>query len=222
MAVRSFSAVVFIFLLSLGAGGQEILRGAFDVDLEPVYALEPGIPYPLDQATAHRRALEEAARVFAGMVYGWNFDYALGDRARGIAESFELEPLGKIPFGDTRLSVTDAGAEGSFLRVWAEYRLDEAQMRAFTVVREVAARYSQGLGAAALSRGSTAKAEALADAARAAVRALVSAAERNKPKEAAGTVTLVDVPRYWIDAGRFVCAARFRINVKETIPYRFF
>jgi hypothetical protein len=184
--------------------------------------MEPGVPYPLDEATAHRRALGEAAGVFAAMIYGWTFDYSIGDRSRAITESFELEPNGAIPFGDPRLTATDAEAEASILRVWAEYRMDEAQKRSFYALREGASRLSQGQGSAPLSRGTAGKAAALRDAARAAVRTALARTERNRPKEAYGIVTLMEVPRFWVDAGRYECAARFHVNIKEIVPYRFF
>jgi len=208
--------------LPLCAGAQETLRGRFDIELEPVSAMEAGVPYPLDAATARRRALEEAARVFAGMIYGWNYDYSIGDRSRAVDEWFELEAQGAIAFGDPRLSVTEAETQDSSFRIWAEYRLDEAQLRAFAVGREGSARLAQGTGSAPLSKGPAGKKAALDDAARIAVRSVLVGSERNRPKESFGTAILVDVPRYWVDEGRYMCSARFRVAVKEIVPYRFF
>lgn len=222
MAVNRFFLLVAVASFSAAVGAQETLRGLFDVDLEPASAMEPGVPYPLDEATAHRRALEEAARAFAAMIYGWSFDYSVGDRSRKIEERFDLVSLGAIPYGDPRLTVTDALAENSVLRVWAEYRLDEAQSRAFAVLREGSARHSQGIGYAPLAGGTSGKADSLRDAARAAVRTVLAGTERNRPKEAYGTAALLEAPRYWIDAGRYVCSARFRVNIKEVVLYRYF
>jgi len=219
---RRYALLAAAALCSVAGLAGETLRGRFSVDLEPVYALEPGVPYPLDAATAHRRVLDEASRTFAAIIYGWSFEYALGDRARGIAERFDLEPLGAIPFGDPRLSVTDAGSDPSILHVWSEYRLDNDQARAAAVVREGTARRAQGTGSAPLSGGTAGKEAALRDAARTAVRAVLGGSERNRPKEAYGTVSLEDVPRYWVDEGRFICSARFRVNVKRVVPYAYF
>lgn len=217
--------LVFLAFLSLAvsfAGAQETIRGYFEVDLEPVSAMESGVPYPLDAAAAHRRVLDEAARVFAAMIYGWEFDYEIGDRSRSAAERFNAKPLGAIRSGDPRLTVTDADSGASLLRMWAEYRLDEAQLRAYAVVREGGARLSQGTGAARLSAGTAGKEAALLDAARAAVRSVLGQTERNRPKQAFGTISLAEVPRYWVDQGQYLCAARFRVTVKEIVPYRFF
>ncbi|MFA6505966.1 MAG: hypothetical protein WCT14_07700 [Treponemataceae bacterium] len=222
MKPARFAFLIPLFLFAFSAGTQETLRGMFEVDLEPVSAMESGVPYPLDQESAHRRVLDEAVRVFAAMIYGWKFEYAIGDRSRSIPEHFDFEELGSIPSGDPRLTVTDAEREPSTLRMWAEYRLNEAQTRAFTVGREGAARYSQGTGSGPLSGGPVGKAAALKDAARAAVRLVLGGTERNRPKEAFGTVVLMEVPRYWVDAGQYQCAARFRVTVKEIVPYRFY
>ena len=222
MAVKRLLILAAAASLSAVLGAQEILRGRFDVELEPVSATRPGDPYPLDEAAAHGRALAEASGVFAAMIYGWEFEYSFGDRSRRIQERFEAEPLGAILYGDPRLTVTDALEERSVLQIWAEYRLDQAQSRAYSVVREGAARPSQGIGSAPQADGPEGKAAALRDAAREAVRSVLAGSERNRPKEAFGTATLLDVPRYWIAAGRYQCAARFRVTVKDIIYYRYF
>jgi hypothetical protein len=215
-------ALAALSATALPAAAEETLRGRFRVELEPVAALKPGDPYPLPADTARRYALEEASRVFSGMIYGWSFDYDVGERARGLEERFDLIPLGAIPFGDPRMEATDAETEGAFFFLWAEYRMDEMQKRAYSVLREGAAKNAQGTGSAPISAGKDGRSAALDDAARQAVRSLLRGSERNRPKEARGTVVLVEVPRIWVDAGRFQCAARFRVAVKEIVPYRYF
>ena len=63
------------------------------------------------------------------------------------------------------------------------------------------------------------KKAALEDAARAAVRAILQAQERNRPKEAGGFIILESFPSYHIDAGRWVAQARFRVLIEEIIPF---
>jgi len=215
-------AVSALFVFAVPASAEETLRGRFRVELEPVSSLKPGDPYPLDADTAYRYALEEAARVFSGMIYGWNYQYEIGDKSRKIDETFNATALGSIPFGDPRMRSTDAEVEGSFFFLWAEYRLDEAQQRAFSVVRTGDAKNAQGVGSAPVSAGAAGRAAALEDAARQAVRSILRGGERNRPKEARGTVVLTEVPRIWVDEGRFQCSARFRVGVKEIVPYRYF
>ena len=220
--LRAAAAAFSLCLILVGAGADEVLRGRFLIDLEPVSAMRPGDPYPLDADTAGLLALEEAARCFAGMIYGWSFDYEPSDRARGVEDRFAMDARGEIPFGDPRLTATDAENVPSALAVWIEYRLDELQKRSWAAGREGSARNTQGIGYGRLADGPKGKAAALDDAAREAVRGLLRGSERNKPKEARGYVMLMDTPRYWTDEGRFVAAARFRVVVTEIVPYRFF
>ncbi|MDR2521912.1 MAG: hypothetical protein LBC72_05100, partial [Spirochaetaceae bacterium] len=53
----------------------DILRGEVQVDVEPVYAVSRGLASPLDDESLVAWALEESARSYAGMIYGWSFEY---------------------------------------------------------------------------------------------------------------------------------------------------
>lgn len=63
------------------------------------------------------------------------------------------------------------------------------------------------------------KRRALEDAARAAIRAYLRKTERNRPKEAHGYIALASFPRYWIQAGRWTCQARFRVIITDVVPF---
>jgi hypothetical protein len=52
-------------------------------------------------------ALEDAARYYGAMIYGWTFHYEVGEKARNIEELLELTPLGTILATDPRLEPTD-------------------------------------------------------------------------------------------------------------------
>jgi hypothetical protein len=225
--------MVRIFLLSIGLllpgwGGlyaQEVLRGEVRVDLEPVYARFVDVPYPLDTQTAHRRALEEAALFYSAMIYGWSFYYDIGEKARGIAEVFELTPAGAIAFGDPGLYATDAKVEDHYLHLYTDYRLTEAQKRrvamwkAGTVLSAQAAGHGPLGGPVEVSGWIALKTAALEDAARAAVRAVLRGSERNRPKEARGFISLAAFPRYWMDGGQWAVSARFRLEITEIVPF---
>jgi hypothetical protein len=208
-----------------GLSAQEVLRGEVRVDLEPVFALYLDDPYPLDTRTAHRRALEESAMFFSAMIYGWSFYYDIGEKARGIAEEFELTPLGTIPFGDPGLSATDAEVRDMRLYLWTDYRLSEAQLRRMRAWKSGAIRHAQAIGYGPLGGPAGAadwisiKRAALEDAARAAVRAMLRGNERNRPKEARGFIALSAFPGYWMDTGQWAVSARFRAEITEIIPF---
>ncbi|MDR1986961.1 MAG: hypothetical protein LBP88_08335 [Treponema sp.] len=204
---------------------QEVLRGEVRVDLEPVYGEYVDVVYPLDAESAYRRALEESALVYSAMIYGWSFEYAIGERARGIAEAFDLSPLGTIPFGDPGLFVTDAQVRDMRLYLWTDYQLNEAQKRRMGFWKSGKIQTAQAIGHGPLGDPAAAgdwlsiKKTALEDAARAAVRAMLRGSERNRPKEARGYIGLAGFPAYWMDAGRWTASARFRVEIKEIIPF---
>jgi len=222
---------VGLFMLGLGfgspqrPGAEEVLRGQVRIDREPVYGRVVDVPYPTDADTVRRRALEESAFVYGGIIYGWSFSYDIGEVARKIPEQFEQQALGAIPFGDPRLSATDASVSGSYFFLWTEYRPSAEQLRRLEAWNAGTTRNTQAVGtgspAGPIDPGDwmEGKRTALEDAARAAVRALLRSSERNRPKQAAGLIALAGFPRYWVDAGRWTVSARFRVQVTEVIPF---
>jgi hypothetical protein len=217
------SVLMVSILFNLKA--QEVLRGVVRVDLEPVFALEADVPYPLDAPAAQRRALEEAALFFSAMIYGWSFYYDIGERARGIEENFELMPQGSIPFGDPGLFATDAEVRDMRFYLWTDYRLSPAQIRRVGMWRSGTVRNVQAIGHGPLG-GPVEEADwislkqaALEDAARAAIRVMLRGQERNRPKEVRGYISLSGFPGFWFDAGQWAASARFRVEITEILPF---
>ncbi|MDR1288650.1 MAG: hypothetical protein LBK08_13670 [Treponema sp.] len=209
----------------LPGGGAEMLRGRVKVALEPVYGFYVEEDYPLDAVTVRRRALEEAAVFYSAMIYGWSFHYEIGERARGIAENFELVPLGSIPWGDPALRATDAKLEDMQFLLWTDYRLTEVQMRRMAMWRSGTVRNAQAIGhgppggPVEMDDWMSIKRSALEDAARAAVRAMLRGSERNRPREAEGFVSLASFPVFFMDDGRWAANAKFRVQVTEIVPF---
>jgi hypothetical protein len=203
----------------------DTLRGEVWVDLEPVYGGYVDGEYPLDADSAHRRALEEAALCYSAMIYGWSFHYDIGEKARRIPESLELTPVAAIPLGDPGLRATDVEIRDLRVRLWTDYHLSEAQQRRLRVWRTGRIRNAQAVGygplgePAVFSGWFSVKQAALEDAARAAIRAMLRGSERNRPKEAAGFISLAAFPSYYIDGGRWAASARFRAQITEIIPF---
>ncbi|MDR1863858.1 MAG: hypothetical protein LBQ67_08055 [Treponema sp.] len=224
---RSFLLGLFLFIafFPLLGHGQEVLRGEVWVELEPVYGAFVDEEYPLDMDTAAKRALEEAAMFFSAMIYGWSFNYDIGERARGIAEQFELEPVGAIAWGDPGLRVTAAGVKDMRLSLWADYRPRENQLRRLNAWKAGNIRGAQAVGCGPLGGPAdingwfSIKKTAMEDAARTAIRAMLRGSERNRPKEARGFISLAAFPRYFMDSGRWLCSARFRVEIKEIVPF---
>jgi hypothetical protein len=79
---------------------------------EPWVFLEA--PDPPDTETAGGRAPDESALFFSAMIYGWSFNYDIGEKVRGIAEGFTLTPWGLSPrkrvFTGERENCSEPGA----------------------------------------------------------------------------------------------------------------
>jgi hypothetical protein len=219
----------------------EVLRGEVQIDVEPIYGGFIDQEYPLPVESLRRRALEEAAMFYSAMIYGWSFHYDIGEKARGIEEELELSPLGIIPWGDLKLSATDAELRDQKLCLWTDYRLDEPQKRRVAMWRADRMKSAQARGIGPLGMpltdtfpdsnaagddGDTEpqtwldyKRAGLEDAARAALRAMLRGGERNRPKEANGFIALASFPVFGIDAGHWTAFARFRVDIAEVVPF---
>ena len=203
---------------------SDVIRGEVVIDYEPIYAGHVDEEYPLSAEAAGRRALEEMALFFSAMIYGWSFNYEVGERARNIAEVLELEPCGEIKWGDPGLIVTETEIKDMNLRVWADYHLNDSQQKRIQVWRTGMIRNAQatGYGPSTLEEYPgwiAVKKTALEDSARAALRSALRGSERNRPKEVTGFISLASFPRYYIDSGRWSVYARFRVQITEIIPF---
>ena len=203
----------------------ETIRGEVWIELEPMYGPYVDEHYPLDMTAASRRALEESALFFSAMIYGWSFDYEIGERARRMSENMELTQVASIPFGDPGLRVTDMEIRDFRVRMWADYHLSEAQQRRLAIWRtgnirnaQAVGYYSMG-GPEGMAGWLAVRKAALEDAARAAVRAMLQGSERNRPKEARGFISLASFPNFFIDSGRWAASARFRVQITEIVPF---
>jgi ferric-dicitrate binding protein FerR (iron transport regulator) len=162
--------------------------------------------------------------MYSAMIYGWTFYYEIGERARRIDENIELEPINTIEPGDPMLRVTNTEVRDSRLWVWTDYHLTEMQQRRIQTWRSDKIRNAQAVGQAPAAMDEypgwlMIKKAALEDSARAALRAMLRSSERNRPKEVTGVISLAAFPRFYIDGGRMSASARFRVQIKEIIPY---
>jgi hypothetical protein len=225
---------VFLFFAAFAAGAQQhdtgyypdVIRGEVWVELEPILGDRVDEEYPLSAEAAGRRALQEAALYFSAMVYGWSFHYHIGERARGIAEDFDVfEPMGTVQWGDPRLIVTSSEYRDLRLRVWADYRLSDMQRRRMRIWRTGTIRNAQATGHCSMAGPSPDSTWAdirnavMKDAARVAVRAMLRGDERNRPKEAAGFISLASFPRFYVESGQWAAVVRFHVQITEIIPF---
>jgi hypothetical protein len=160
------------------------------------------------------------------MIYGWSFHYDIGERARGITEDFGVfETMGEINWGDPRLNITEVETRDTKLRIWSDYHLNDIQQRRIQYWRAGTVRNAQGIGYYSLagpapdSTWLDIRNAVLQDAARAAVRQMLRASERNRPKEATGYISLASFPRFFVSSGRWAAHARFHVQINEIVPF---
>jgi hypothetical protein len=232
---RKFSLALLLLSLSLApvqaqeTSPPDVLRGEVFIEMEPIYGAFVDPEYPLDNQTAGRRAMEEAALFYSAMIYGWSFHYEVGEKARRIPEKLELVPAASIPSGDPGLRATDLEIKDMQLRLWTDYHMSEAQQRRVQVWRKGSIRGAQALGYCpplSSAEGSEAgtvwlevRKAALEDAARAALRVMLRGSERNRPKEAKGFISLAAFPRYYMDTGGWTASVRFYVDIVEIVPF---
>jgi hypothetical protein len=197
-----------------------LLRADFWADLEPVAGV--GEEWPVSGKTARARILEEAAWVYGGMIWGFEFKYTPYDKTRAISERLELESLGTLR--PEALSFVDgAGAKSvDELRAFVEYRpLPElvALMGSYSLDPWKGA---QGIGRADMNLGLKGRRAAYEDGIRTAVRAFLQGLEPNKPRLARGRVVLDRPPTMSIQGGYYTAQLRARVMVLEVLPYKVF
>jgi len=205
-------------LLAAGAASAEpTLRGDFWAELEPVP--QEGEPWPLPVETAAERLVEEAAYVFSGMVSGFEFAYTPLDRARGLEESFKLEPVGVLERGDPRLRPGKARLEAGRLVGPVEFLADASDALELEGYGREPWKSAQGRGYAELVLGWKGRRVAYEEAAREAARSLLRLLEPNKPRLVRGRLVFASPPRVAIVDGRYAVTARCRVEVTEVLSY---
>jgi hypothetical protein len=190
-------------------------------ELEPLVRLGSG-PYPIPLDIAEKTLMEEGRTLVSGMIYGWEFSYTPGDKARRVGESFVLAPIAEVPWGSPRLLVTET--EVTETRLWARmsYTLDDQESRRRAAWDSNTAALSTGQGTAALQEGDAARTKALEAAIRDAIRRSLDTRYLNKPREITGEIVLWTDPITRVRAGTYTITATIKLLVRDLIPYRIF
>jgi hypothetical protein len=213
-------------LLAVSGTGyaQNVLRGKVTVDSEPVWVALPGKEgsgqtgvYPLSWSEAQRAALSGAINFFSGMIYGWEFEYEVGEKSRNVAEAFDWTLLGELPFGDVRMIPDKSDREGSILRLWADYEMDTAQAARRGAWLGGQLRVINARGRAGLNEDAQ---NSVRDAAKQAVRSLVRGSERERPKTVRGRIALEEFPTITLKDGEWSANAKFFVEIREIQKYK--
>ena len=217
-----------------------ILRAELRVDLEqPPSALafegvtEPGyVPVLTNQAAANA-VRAEGLWLFSGMIHGFDYVYTPSDRARAIADLFEIQPRASTANTSHAIRVDSVRLDGRVLVVDVEYLVPAPERRILASWASVSYRSAQGRGVApawAMSLSTEpvdqslpfqvhARQAAIIDASREALRDHLRGLEFNKPREVRGSFAFTNQPRLVLSGGSWVATVRLRVSVDEIIPY---
>jgi hypothetical protein len=190
-------------------------------ELEPLVRIGPG-PYPIPASEAKKNVLELGRVLVSGMVYGWNFTYIPGDKARRVEESFQLAPIAQVQWGNPRLQVTET--EVTDTRLWARvaYSLDQDESHRRAAWESNIAAESTGQGIGALQLGDEGRTKSLEAAIRDAIRRGLDTRYLNKPREITGELVLWTDPVVITRSGSFLTTATIKLLVRDIVPYRIF
>ncbi|HAE21455.1 MAG TPA: hypothetical protein DCG47_03905 [Spirochaetaceae bacterium] len=245
---RSIAGVLLLGLLIVTAfpgSAQDrdiVLRGEFPVDLEtpPTIApfsglIDPAYRPALPDGEAARALLEEARWVFGAMVWGFDYVYTPSDRARSIADLFEIKPRSELAWGSSSFRVLSTRLEGTVVHALVEWNPGAGERSEYQSWR--GARFTSGQGRASVKLSSeparllragdggplplyvAQRREAMTEAAKEALRAYLRGIEYNKPREVRGSFAFADQPRLVLRAGAWVATVRILISVDEVLGY---
>ena len=215
----------------LGQADRELLRSEFWADREPV----PGTSeeWPVSPRLARARILDEAAWVYGGMIWGFEFTYTPFDKTRALSERFDLQPIQSLDPRELSLAAgsfapgargLDEGLQGALLsgdyRSFVEYRPEAALVSLMEAYSADPWKGAQGTGRADMILGVKGRRAAYIDGLRIAVRGLMQSREPNKPRLAKGRIVFDRPPTLTILAGSYTAGVKARAMVIEVLQYR--
>jgi len=199
---------------------KELLRAEFWTDVEPVAGV--GDEWPVTPELARRRILEEAAWVYGGMIWGFDFSYTPYDKARAIPERFEVESLGALEPEQLSFAPGARLKSPDEYRAFVEYRPTPALAALMAGYAQEPWKGCQGIGRADMILGVKGRRAAYEDGLRAALRSYLQGVLPNKPRLVKGRVAFERAPSLAILGGFYTVQLRARAMVTESIPYKIY
>jgi len=206
----------------LGATAYDQLELEVWCELEPM--IQESEDYPLSDAAARQRVLEEARFLLSAMIYGVQFSYTPPDNQRGNAEQFLLAQVAELSWGDPRLQVAEAEVRDARLYARVRYDLQDFQSARRRAWQSNAIPTATGTGHASLftSAAPAGKRRSLQEALKEAVRNHLRPIVFNKPREVRGELLLWQAPTVLVDGGDYLTVATVKLRVQEIRPYSLF
>ncbi len=178
--------------------------------------IESGVyDYPIAQMK------EVAPFLIEGMVYGWKFTYTPSDKARGVEEFFEIEPIQPEPVILPYLSYESPwiSEENNRLNCWVRFKRNDFHLQNYKLWSSIENPCISGRGTGALEKGFEGIKEAASDAVKQAVRAYYRNEIKNKPKEITGSVLIRKPPVLGILSGNYSINLDFFLESDTIINY---
>lgn len=170
----------------------------------------------------------EASWVFSGMIWGFTFEYTPSDKARNVAEYFELAPRGSIKGGTGILKVLETRIENSALLVNLLYYPGANEASEYISWKQATYKVCQGQGSGPAfppllsieaEDQATARIAAMTSAAKEALRSYLRGIVYNKPRIIRGTCAFLIQPTVIVASGQYLATVRLAASVTEIISY---
>jgi hypothetical protein len=188
-------------------------------ELEPPMSDSAG---PAEPEALRQDLLEQARTLLSGMIYGYSFVYTPSDRARGVADRFELTPLGEVAWGDPRLSVAWVQRQEPRLAARIAYEMAEFQAARRRAWSTNILPTATGRGEHSMFGGREARVGALTKAIEQALRDYARGRIDNKPRELSGELVIWEPPYTILGPGAYITTVKIKLRIDEAVPYRVF
>lgn len=162
---------------------------------------------------------EVAPFLINGMVYGWNFVYVPGDKARGVEEELEVTEIVASDVLSGGITYVSPWIEKNRLNYWCEYTRTQSQIQNYEFWSSINNPRIQGRGYGPIEEGFEGIKTAAKDALKEAVRSYYRNVIKNKPKEITGSVLIRDLPAVGISSGRYVINLDFFLECGRIVEY---
>lgn len=168
---------------------------------------------------AAERIKEITPFILDGMVYGWNFEYTPKDKARGVEEYFDVQPVRTLSQANEKPVYSSPLVESQNLTVWVDFERNAGQISYFDSWSSLNHPQIKGKGTGEQKKGFEGIKDAYKDAILDAVYTYVHARLKNKPKEVTGRVLLFREPHMYVSAGQYKLELDFFLEVDRIVLY---
>lgn len=228
MEKRISLIIVFLLLSAILTAQSTVLSNTLhELRFQVWYSIE-AIPGSTDTTTQNKEfagpqySIQNIQKflpfILEGQLYGWNFSYTPYDKTRNVQEYFELVPVQEVSIHDPKIlydSPEISETQSSF-SCWITYECSPYQIELLENRQTVTFKKISGKGASTIKNGTTGITDSFTEAAKNAIRTYYQKIIKNKPKEIAGRLYLVEKPRYYVQSGKYVADLDFLLE-KGTI-----